>query len=154
VTAHLVPGLWTLRLLAFAAASVVLFTLLFLRAIIPVAVIPFVIIAGVDLVGILLVRRWSQRSGWGASHRLALTTGVMGVFIVISPLFEFKFHMTGMLLVNLLALGGLIWLAHRMARWEAAKATSIARANERLSPIASQGSAKKDSLCQAFLRRM
>jgi hypothetical protein len=70
------PGLWTLRLLAFAAASVVLI-------------------------------------------------------------------MTGIVLVNLFALGVLIWLAHRMARWEAAKATSIARANERLSPIASHGGAKK-----------
>lgn len=114
------PGLWTLRGLSFVAAFVVFVTFFIVRAIIPVAVIPFVIIAGVDLLGILLVRHWSRRSGWGASHRLALTTGVMGFFMVISPLLEFKVHMTGITLVNLLALGGLIWLARRTASFEAA----------------------------------
>ena len=116
------PHLWTLRLAAFVAAFVVLVNLFFLRNLLPIALIPFGIVAGVDLLGVLLLRRWSQRSGWGASHRLALTSGVMGVFIVASPFFEFVIprqpghNPAGLVLVNLFALAGLIWLARRAKR--------------------------------------
>lgn len=126
------PRLWILRMLAFAAAFVVLLNLFIVRMFIPIALIPVAIIAGVDLLGVLLVRRWSKRSGWGASHRLALVSGVMGFFIVCSPLFEFVIprkaglNMTGLTLVNLLALGGLIWLARRTAQWETSRTTRIA----------------------------
>lgn len=120
------PRLWTLRLAGFAAAFAVLVNLFFLRTIIPVPLIPIGIVVGVDLASVLVVRRWSKRPGWGMRHRLALVSGVMGFFIVFSPLFEFviphrpDLHMTGLTLVNLVALIGLIWLARRVARWETA----------------------------------
>ncbi len=121
------PRLWTLRLTAFAAAFVVLLNMFILRMFIPIALVPVGIVAVVDLLGVLVVRRWSKRPGWGACHRLALTSGVMGFFIVCSPLFEFvipkkaSLNMTGLTLVNLLALGGLIWLAWRTAQWETSR---------------------------------
>lgn len=61
---------------------------------------------------------------FGNVPRLALTSGVLGFFIVCSPLFEFVIpkkpglNMTGLTLINLLALGGLIWLVRRTAHWE------------------------------------
>ncbi len=120
------PRLWILRLAGFAAAFAVLVNLFILRTIIPVPLIPIGIVAGVDLVSVLVVRRWSKRPGWDMRHRLALASGVMGFFIVFSPLFEFviphrpDLHMTGLTLVNLVALIGLIWLARRVARWKTA----------------------------------
>ena len=113
------PRLWTLRLAAFGAAFVVLANLLFVRNLIPIALLPIGMVAGVDLVGVLLVRQWAKRSGWGAQHRLALVSGVMGVFIVAAPIFEFVLrvnHYQGLTLVNLCALGGLIWLAWLVKR--------------------------------------
>ena len=117
-----VPRLWTLRLAGFAAAFAVLVNLFLLRTLIPVPLIPIALVVGVDLVSVLVVRRWSKRPNWGMRHRLALASGVMGFFIVFSPLLEFVIphkpdvHMTGLTLVNLLALGGLIWLARRTTR--------------------------------------
>ena len=99
-------------------------SLFFLRNLIPIALIPFGIVAGVDLLSVLLVRRWAKRSGWGVRHQLALVSGVMGVFIVASPFFEFVIprqpghNPTGLTLVDLCALGGLIWLAWRVKRQE------------------------------------
>jgi hypothetical protein len=135
---RLAPRLWTLRLVAFAAAFVVLVNLFILRMFIPVALIPFGIVAGVDLLSVLQVRRWSKRSGWGACQRLALVSGVMGFSIVCSPLFEFVIpkkpglNMTGLTLVNLLALGGLIWLARRTAQWETSRTKRIAEGKQRV----------------------
>ncbi len=116
------PNLGMVRLAAFVAASVVLVNLFLLRNIIPIAFIPFGLVAAVDMLSVLVVRRWSKRSGWGASHRLALVSGVMGVFIVCSPIFEFVLprkpgqNSAGLTLVNLLALAGLIWLAWHVKR--------------------------------------
>jgi hypothetical protein len=114
------PRLWTLRLAAFAAAFAVLVNLFLLSAIIPVRLIPIAIVAGVDLVSIVVVLQWSKRPGWGMRHRLALASGAMGFFIVFAPIQEFVIpdhdaHKAGLTLVNLLALGGLIWLARRTA---------------------------------------
>ncbi len=106
--------------------------LFFLRTLIPIALVPVGIVARIDLLGVLVVRRWSKRSSWGACHRLALTSGVIGFFIVCSPLFEFVIpkkpglNMTGLTLINLLAPGGLIWLARRAARWEASRTVRVA----------------------------
>jgi hypothetical protein len=83
------PGLWTARFAAFAAAFAVVVNLFVLRNIVPVALVPFGIVAGIDLLSVLLVRQWSKRPGWSAGHRLALASGVMGLFIVASPFFEF-----------------------------------------------------------------
>ena len=115
------PRLWTLRLVGFAAAFAVLVNLFILRTLIPIALVPIGIVVGVVLVGLLVVRRWSHRSNWDASHRLALASGVLGFFIVCSPLFEFVIpapgkDMRGLVLVDALALIGLIWLAWRVKR--------------------------------------
>ena len=111
------PRLWTVRLAAFVAAFAVLLNLFFLRNLITIALIPLSIVAGVDILSVLVVRQWAKRSGWGIRHRLALVSGVIGVFIVASPFFEFVIprqpghNPTGLTLVDLFALGGLIWLA-------------------------------------------
>ena len=118
------PRLWTVRLAAFVAAFVVLVNLFFLRNLLPIALLPFGSVAGVDLLSMLLVRRWAKRSGWGVRHRLALVSGVIGVFIGASPFIEFVIprqpghHPTGLTLVDLCALGGLTWLAWRVKRQE------------------------------------
>ncbi len=121
------PSLWALRLAGFLGACVVLINLFFLRVILPIHVLPILCILATDLAAIYLVRRWARRPGWGMSQRLALVCGVMGVFIVFSPVFEFVLPnrtLTGLTLVNLLALGGLIFLARRVARFEAAGVVS------------------------------
>ncbi len=127
------PRLWTLRLAAFGAACTVLVNLFILRTVIPMALIPIGLVAGVDLVSVLVVRQWSRRSGWNARHRLALASGVIGFFIVCSPLFEFVIpapgkDMRGLVLVDALALVGLIWLAWRVKRQGSMTASSFQRA--------------------------
>ncbi|HUY77836.1 MAG TPA: hypothetical protein VMV29_13780, partial [Ktedonobacterales bacterium] len=55
-------------------------------------------------------------------QRLALASGVMGVFIVFAPIIEFLVRdpaMTGITIANLLALSGLIFLAYRVTLFEA-----------------------------------
>lgn len=117
------PRLWFLRIAGFLGAFAVLLNLFLLRVILPIPLIPIALILATDLLAIYLVRRWARRPGWGMQQRLALASGVMGVFIVFSPVFEFLIpnqNMTGLTLANLIALGGLIFLAYRVARYEAA----------------------------------
>jgi hypothetical protein len=119
------PGYWSLRIAGFLGGGVVLVNLLFLRVALPIHVLPIAFIVATDVLGVSLVRRWARCPGWGMSQRLALVSGVMGVFIVFSPVFEFVIpnrNMTGLTLVNLLALGGLIFLAHQVARYETTSA--------------------------------
>ena len=132
------PNLWMVRLAAFIAASVVLVNLFLLRNLIPIAFIPFGIVAGVDILSVLVVRQWSKRFGWGANHRLALVSGVMGVFILCSPIFEFVLprkpgqNAAGLTLVNLLALAGLIWLTWQMKRQGNIRASASPKFQARL----------------------
>ena len=128
VIAHPAPRLWTLRGLSFTVALVFFVNLFFLRVLVPAPLVftPIIIMAGIDLLGILLVRSFSKRSGWGMVHRLALTSGVLGFFIAISPFLEFKVHDSGITPVNLFVLGGLMWLARRTASFEAERSTRIA----------------------------
>lgn len=121
------PRLWYLRIAGFIGAFVVLLNLFLLRVILPVPLIPIALILATDLLAIYLVRRWARRPGWGMQHRLALASGVMGVFIVFSPVFEFLIpnqNMTGLTLTNLVALGGLVFLAYHVARSEASASTA------------------------------
>jgi hypothetical protein len=121
------PRLWFLRIAGFLGAFIVLLNLFLLRIFLPIPLIPIALIPATDLFGIYLVRRWARRSGWGMQHRLALVSGLMGVFIVFSPAFEFVIpnqNMTGLTLANLVALGGLIFLAYRVARYENASIAS------------------------------
>lgn len=59
-----------------------------------------------------------------------------GVYIVFAPIQEFVLHQnkTGLTLLNLLALGGLIWLARRAARPEASKTVRITDGYYRFAP--------------------
>jgi hypothetical protein len=110
------PRSWRLRFAGFLGAFAVLFNLFILRTVLPVPLIPIALILATGLLAIYLVRRWARRSGWGMRQRLALASGVMGVFIVLSPVFAFLLpnqSMTGLTLANLLALGGLIFLTER-----------------------------------------
>jgi hypothetical protein len=121
------PRLWFLRSAGFLGAFAVLLNLFLLRTFLPIPFIPIALILATDLLGIYLVRRWARRPGWGMQHRLALVSGVMGVFIVFSPTFEFVIpnqNMTGLTLANLIALAGLIFLAYRVARYENASIAS------------------------------
>ena len=116
------PGFWFLRLAGFLGAFAVLVNLFILRTVLPIHLIPIAFILAVDLLGVYLVRRWARRPGWGMHHRLALVSGVMGVFMVFSPVVEFLIpnqYLRGLTLVNLLALCGLIILTSRLARFEA-----------------------------------
>ena len=115
------PRLWFLRLMGILGGFVVLVNLFILRNLIPIPVIPITLILATDLLGVYLVRRWARRPGWGMRQRLALVSGVMGVFIVFAPVVEFLIPtpaLTGITVVNLLALAGLIFLAYRVARFE------------------------------------
>jgi len=71
------------------------------------------------------VWRWGGALGWGARQRLALASGALFFFVLLSPLVEFVIHPTGrdeqyLMLVELVALVGLIVLA-RYARHTEAK---------------------------------
>jgi len=115
------PRFWSLRIAGFLGASAVLINLFVLRNVLLIPLVPIAFIIATDLLGAYLVRRWARRPGWGMRHRLALVSGVMGVFIVFSPVVEFLIpnqNMRGLTLVNLLALGGLIVLTYRLARFE------------------------------------
>src|SRR5579875_299963 len=121
------PSLWLLRLMGFLGAFVVLFTLFVLRNLLPIHILPIAFILATDALGVYLVRWWARRPGWGMRHRLALVSGVLGVFIVFSPVLALLIRDLNMILLalaNLLALGGLIVLARRVACFESAYRTA------------------------------
>lgn len=65
----------------------------------------------------LLVRRWSHGLDWSPRRRLALLTGASLFFVALAPLAEYALRpagrdQTGMTLIAVAALVGLIWLAH------------------------------------------
>lgn len=60
---RLPPGLWMLRISAFGAAFIVLANLFVLRNIVPIPLLSFAMVAGVDLASVLLIRQWSRRRG-------------------------------------------------------------------------------------------
>jgi hypothetical protein len=132
------PRLWTLRIAAFLGGFAVLGNLFVLRAILPLPLVPIALIVLVDLLGVLAVSHWAQRPGWGMRHRLALASGVLGCFIILSPFFEFVLpnrDMRGLTLANLLALSGLIWLARWVDHVEAAGQASPQPEQESLPPV-------------------
>jgi uncharacterized membrane protein len=111
------PALWWLRCAGFLGTFGVLMNLYILRMVLS-PIFPILLALGMVILSFALIQRWAKRPGWGMEHRLALVSGVMGFFIVFSPVFEFVIpskNMTGLTLVNGLALGGLVWLARRSA---------------------------------------
>jgi hypothetical protein len=115
------PGLWTLRLLAFAITFAFFFTAWALPNIVPIPIVPCLVLVGIVALSVRAISSWARRPGSGAEHRLALATGVIGFFVLFAPLIEFVAHpagkiTTGMTLVNLAFLVGLILLARSVGR--------------------------------------
>ncbi len=105
------PGLWPLRLVGFFGAVAYLFAFYGLGAL---RVPPPLVVAAIAAVVALVawrVARWSARVGWGAAERLALGSGALAVWIVITPVS----WATGLPLVGLAFLILLVWLARRVA---------------------------------------
>jgi hypothetical protein len=118
-TARSAPRRWSLRLLGFLA-TIIYFTLSWvIPNVIPVALITMLLFAGCVLFAVWRVRAWSRRLGWGAEHRLALASGVLGFFLLLyAPLGEFLAPpagkpTAGMTLVAVVFLAGLAWLSRR-----------------------------------------
>lgn len=76
------------------------------------------VLAGVLLLPAIIVTRWSRCLDWNPRRRLALATGATLALIALAPIIEFGVHTTtkdetGLWLVAVAALAGLIWLARR-----------------------------------------
>ncbi|PWT77971.1 MAG: hypothetical protein C5B60_01895 [Chloroflexi bacterium] len=82
------PSLWRLRFLGLGSTVVFFIIVWLLPSLIPVALVPFGLLVAL-LIGLAVVlRRWSTVSYWGAAHRLALSSGVLGFFMLLAPLVE------------------------------------------------------------------
>jgi hypothetical protein len=116
--ASAVPGLWRLRLGAFALMTAWFAAVYVVPGKAPFGLIPVLAIAGVECLAAFAVWRWSARAGWHAPQRLALASGAVAFFIALDPVIEFGAHpagkgVTGLTLVGLLTLALLVWLARR-----------------------------------------
>jgi hypothetical protein len=115
------PGLWRLRLSGFAITFVFFFTAWILPSLIPWPIVPVLAFAGIVLLSIRIVSKWTQRPAWNTQHQLALLTGVISFFLLLAPLNEFILRSSGrneagVTLVNFIFLCGLAWLARVVNR--------------------------------------
>jgi hypothetical protein len=108
------PGLWSLRFFGGGMTLAFFFAFYGFSALQPFALIAIAGMVAVASYGVWRVVRWSHSPGWGAEQRLALASGALGFWIILSPLF----YTTGLPFVALVFLLLLIWLAWRTARWE------------------------------------
>ncbi len=109
-------GLWKLRLLAFFATVGFFFISWVMPNIVPFPVVTVLAIMGLVILATWQVSRWASRADWNARHRLALASGVLFFFVLLSPLVEFAVRpagkiVTGHTLFGLFSLGVLIFLA-------------------------------------------
>jgi hypothetical protein len=116
VDAALAPSLWRLRLLAFLATVAFFFTLWAMPSLVPLPIVPVLVISGLVAYGVWLISRWANRAGWSERHRLALASGVLFFFILLSPIIEFTTRRagrltTGQTFFGVFSLGVLIFLA-------------------------------------------
>ena len=112
------PRLWALRIFAFVLTLAWFIFEYVLSGASSVAVVPILALLAIVVIARWAVSRWSRRTGWGADHRLALASGVLGFFIALSPLVEFGPHppeknVTGMVAFALATLATLVWLSFR-----------------------------------------
>jgi hypothetical protein len=108
------PGLWSLRFFGGGMTLAFFFAFYGLSALqpfAPIAIAGMVVVAGYSAWRVV---RWSHSPGWGAEQRLALASGALGFWLILSPLF----YATGLPFVALVFLLLLIWLAWRTARRE------------------------------------
>ncbi len=130
-SARRTPRLWTLRLLGFLATIIYFMISWAVPSMVPLALVTMLLFAGFVLLAAWRVRAWSRRQGWGAEHRLALASGVLGFFLLLfAPLVEFLAPpagkpTTGMTLVAVVFLIGLIWLARRTGKARVAQQSAI-----------------------------
>lgn len=114
------PRLWTLRLAALAAAVIWVLIESGMPNVIKVGLIPVLALLILAAVSARTVRAWARRPGWGPQHRLALATGIVGFWILLSPVTELTHpagrNTLGMSLVGLLTLIAMIVLSRRVAR--------------------------------------
>jgi hypothetical protein len=115
------PGLWKLRFTGFAATFAFFFTAWILPGIVPFPIVPIMVFAGLVIIATRQIARWSRRVGWSVQHSLALASGVLSFFVLLSPLIEFVLHpagkiYTGMTVVDLAFLVGLALLARAAGR--------------------------------------
>jgi hypothetical protein len=121
-SARRAPRLWALRLLGFLATIIYFAISWAVPSKVPLALVTMLLFAGFVALAVWRMRAWSRRQGWGAEHRLALASGVLGFFLLLfAPLVEFLAQpagkpTTGMTLVAVVFLIGLIWLARRVGK--------------------------------------
>jgi hypothetical protein len=115
---------WRLGLTGFGATFGLFFLLWFLTALKIPPVVWIVLALGYAVFLWLRVGRLSTAPGWGPRHSLALASGALSFFILLSPLTELDpnriDNTTGMTLVGLATAGFLVWAARRVRSREAA----------------------------------
>jgi hypothetical protein len=112
-TARSAPRLWTVRLASVCVSALVFAWLYLLPVLVPVAAVEVALMVLTAILATLRVRSWARRAGWGPQHRLALASGALGFWIIVAP----AAVATGLPFVALVALGWLIFLARRVARY-------------------------------------
>jgi hypothetical protein len=122
--ASALPGLWKLRVLAFGATCAFFCSLWALPHLVAFPIVPIAAMLGLVVLASRWMAHWSRRANWGRLQQVALTSGVLGFFIVLSPLIEFGTARgdkitTGQTLFGLVFLLALIWLAWRVKRQQA-----------------------------------
>jgi hypothetical protein len=82
----------------------------------PLPALPILATVGMVAAGVWLISRWAHRVGWNEGHRLALASGVLFFFVLLSPIIEFYTRGAGRITAGqtffgVFALGVLIYLA-------------------------------------------
>jgi hypothetical protein len=114
------PRLWTLRLAALAVTVMWVLIESGMPNVIKLGLIPVLALLVLAAVAARTVRGWARRPGWGPQHRLALVAGIIGFWILLSPVTELTHpagrNTLGMILIGLLSLIAMIVLSRRVAR--------------------------------------
>lgn len=124
------PRLWALRLFAFVLTLAWFVSEYVLSGASSVAAVPILALLAIVVIASWMIGRWSRRTGWGADHRLALASGVLGFFIALSPVVEFGPHppeknVSGMFAFALATLAVLVWLSFRHVEPREIRATQV-----------------------------
>ncbi len=66
----------------------VFFTSWVMPNLVPIPMVPILATVGLVAAGVWLISRWAYRVGWNERHRLALASGVLFFFVLLSPIIE------------------------------------------------------------------
>ncbi|MBE3557774.1 MAG: hypothetical protein IMW89_00915 [Ktedonobacteraceae bacterium] len=116
-----VPHLWWLRLAGFGGIFLVFLVAWVIAGLKPHPLLPVAVMVAVFVLGYWLVSRWHRRASWSSRHKLALVSGILSFFILLTPFAEFSQgtgnkDTRGMTVVGIIFLLGLIALAWRERR--------------------------------------